>query len=220
MRHDYKVRSRGRDQIAETALRARQRASCGRQWTFNVATYVEEVLVRQLSGGLHLSLFDKQDGEPPARVTFGPTTLHVDRGIWNLAKFHNQPYARFVIAHEIGHLLLHRDQAMAFSDQLRAKPTYYPDHQSSEWQASVFALHFLLPRYMVIELREVDAIVELCHVPEELASEALAEAKDSRRRESLGKYEGDFCRECANFTLVRNGTCLKCDTCGSTTGCS
>ena len=27
-------------------------------------------------------------------------------------------------------------------------------------------------------------------------------------------------RTCGNFTLVRNGTCLKCDTCGSTTGCS
>ncbi|MGH6981191.1 MAG: vitamin B12-dependent ribonucleotide reductase, partial [Stellaceae bacterium] len=33
-------------------------------------------------------------------------------------------------------------------------------------------------------------------------------------------YEGDSCGECGNFTLVRNGTCLKCDTCGSTSGCS
>jgi ribonucleoside-diphosphate reductase alpha chain len=33
-------------------------------------------------------------------------------------------------------------------------------------------------------------------------------------------YEGDSCGECGNFTLVRNGTCLKCDTCGGTSGCS
>ena len=33
-------------------------------------------------------------------------------------------------------------------------------------------------------------------------------------------YEGENCRECGNFTLVRNGTCLKCDTCGGTSGCS
>lgn len=33
-------------------------------------------------------------------------------------------------------------------------------------------------------------------------------------------YEGDPCPECGNLTLLRNGTCLKCDTCGSTTGCS
>jgi ribonucleoside-diphosphate reductase alpha chain len=42
-----------------------------------------------------------------------------------------------------------------------------------------------------------------------------------RRAEAKAKgYEGDACGECMNFTLVRNGTCLKCDTCGSTTGCS
>jgi len=33
-------------------------------------------------------------------------------------------------------------------------------------------------------------------------------------------YEGESCSECGNFTMVRNGTCLKCDTCGSTSGCS
>jgi len=36
----------------------------------------------------------------------------------------------------------------------------------------------------------------------------------------LKGYEGDPCPECANFTLVRNGVCLKCDSCGATTGCS
>jgi ribonucleoside-diphosphate reductase alpha chain len=33
-------------------------------------------------------------------------------------------------------------------------------------------------------------------------------------------YEGDPCPACGHLTLVRNGTCLKCETCGSTTGCS
>jgi ribonucleoside-diphosphate reductase alpha chain len=33
-------------------------------------------------------------------------------------------------------------------------------------------------------------------------------------------YEGIACNECQNFTLVRNGTCMKCDSCGSTSGCS
>jgi ribonucleoside-diphosphate reductase alpha chain len=36
----------------------------------------------------------------------------------------------------------------------------------------------------------------------------------------LRGYEGDACGSCGNFTLVRNGTCLKCDTCGGTSGCS
>ncbi|MDR2375526.1 MAG: adenosylcobalamin-dependent ribonucleoside-diphosphate reductase [Treponema sp.] len=33
-------------------------------------------------------------------------------------------------------------------------------------------------------------------------------------------YEGDPCPVCGSFTLIRNGTCMKCDTCGGTTGCS
>jgi hypothetical protein len=33
-------------------------------------------------------------------------------------------------------------------------------------------------------------------------------------------YEGDSCEECGNFTLIRNGTRFKCDTCGATSGCS
>jgi ribonucleoside-diphosphate reductase alpha chain len=43
---------------------------------------------------------------------------------------------------------------------------------------------------------------------------------DQRARARMQGYEGDACGECGNFTLVRNGTCLKCNTCGSTSGCS
>jgi ribonucleoside-diphosphate reductase alpha chain len=58
------------------------------------------------------------------------------------------------------------------------------------------------------------------------AAEAAPEVKserttaDRRAEAKLRGYVGDACPECSNFTLVRNGTCLKCDTCGSTTGCS
>ena len=43
---------------------------------------------------------------------------------------------------------------------------------------------------------------------------------DRIREAKLKGYEGDACGECGNFTLVRNGTCMKCATCGSTIGCS
>jgi ribonucleoside-diphosphate reductase alpha chain len=36
----------------------------------------------------------------------------------------------------------------------------------------------------------------------------------------LQGYEGDACPNCQSFTMVRNGSCLKCNTCGSTSGCS
>ncbi len=35
----------------------------------------------------------------------------------------------------------------------------------------------------------------------------------------LKGYEGDPCGECGQLTLVRSGSCCKCDTCGATSGC-
>jgi ribonucleoside-diphosphate reductase alpha chain len=53
------------------------------------------------------------------------------------------------------------------------------------------------------------------------AAAAAAPSKAERRAEAKAKgYEGEMCGECGHFSLVRNGTCMKCDTCGSTTGCS
>ncbi len=53
------------------------------------------------------------------------------------------------------------------------------------------------------------------------SAQATAPSKAERRAEARAKgYEGDACGECQSYTLVRNGTCMKCDTCGSTTGCS
>jgi ribonucleoside-diphosphate reductase alpha chain len=40
------------------------------------------------------------------------------------------------------------------------------------------------------------------------------------REARMKGYVGDACNACGSFTLVRNGTCLKCDSCGSTSGCS
>ncbi|MEG6509310.1 vitamin B12-dependent ribonucleotide reductase [Methyloligella sp. 2.7D] len=66
-------------------------------------------------------------------------------------------------------------------------------------------------------------------VPSQTTSEQVARAVEAladRGATSLiaearvKGYEGEACSECGNFTLVRNGTCLKCDTCGATSGCS
>jgi ribonucleoside-diphosphate reductase alpha chain len=54
-----------------------------------------------------------------------------------------------------------------------------------------------------------------------LKEQPAADIKTDRRKQAkIRGYEGEDCRECGNFTLVRNGTCLKCDTCGGTSGCS
>jgi ribonucleoside-diphosphate reductase alpha chain len=49
--------------------------------------------------------------------------------------------------------------------------------------------------------------------PQDIGAVRIAQAR-------IKGYEGDPCPGCGSFTLVRNGTCMKCDTCGGTTGCS
>ncbi|MBT8152436.1 vitamin B12-dependent ribonucleotide reductase [Epibacterium ulvae] len=55
-------------------------------------------------------------------------------------------------------------------------------------------------------------------VPE--TSQPVASGLDARTKAKMQGYEGDPCGECGNYTLVRNGTCMKCNTCGGTSGCS
>ncbi|MGR3759526.1 vitamin B12-dependent ribonucleotide reductase [Roseobacteraceae bacterium NS-SX3] len=55
-------------------------------------------------------------------------------------------------------------------------------------------------------------------VPE--TSETPAGGMDARTKAKMQGYEGEACGECGNYTLVRNGTCMKCNTCGATSGCS
>ena len=67
----------------------------------------------------------------------------------------------------------------------------------------------LSPAQQLEQINTTDARVHAKHAASEKRAEARAKG-----------YEGEACGECGNFTLVRNGTCMKCDTCGSTTGCS
>jgi ribonucleoside-diphosphate reductase alpha chain len=61
---------------------------------------------------------------------------------------------------------------------------------------------------------DIDGPLALSPIPE--ADLRLERIRSARMR----GYEGDSCDDCGNFTLIRNGTCLKCDTCGATSGCS
>jgi ribonucleoside-diphosphate reductase alpha chain len=71
----------------------------------------------------------------------------------------------------------------------------------------------------VIETRPVVAPVAVPSPERTEASPSVSKGQKIAEARMKG-YEGESCPECANFTMVRNGTCLKCETCGSTSGCS
>ncbi|MEO0481864.1 MAG: vitamin B12-dependent ribonucleotide reductase [Planctomycetota bacterium] len=72
-----------------------------------------------------------------------------------------------------------------------------------------------------VSVREVDhtTTTEVL-VKQRVQPDSDAEVAMKVREARIKGYEGDACGSCGNFTLVRNGTCLKCDSCGATSGCS
>lgn len=67
-----------------------------------------------------------------------------------------------------------------------------------------------------------DGAVEVAEViaSSTISSAATTVEMSARDKAKMQGYEGDPCGDCGNYTLVRNGTCMKCNTCGSTSGCS
>ncbi len=57
-------------------------------------------------------------------------------------------------------------------------------------------------------------------VSESTVATGTATTISARDKAKMQGYEGEACGECGNYTLVRNGTCMKCNTCGGTSGCS
>jgi ribonucleoside-diphosphate reductase alpha chain len=116
---------------------------------------------------------------------------------------------------------LHQEVAAAFAKPAKAR--------MEAAVAELTTLHEELASSVVVQQRS-KADAPVAELARQLAEQLDARAKARIARENLEAeraaearvkgYEGESCRECGNFTLVRNGTCLKCDTCGGTSGCS
>ncbi|MCR9161579.1 MAG: vitamin B12-dependent ribonucleotide reductase [Nannocystaceae bacterium] len=63
-------------------------------------------------------------------------------------------------------------------------------------------------------------VVEARQAKRGAEKQAAAELSAKVQKARMQGYEGDACTSCQSFTLVRNGSCLKCMTCGATSGCS
>jgi len=66
------------------------------------------------------------------------------------------------------------------------------------------------------EKREVQMTLDAAVAP---LQEENADARARQAARERG-FTGDICDDCGSSQMVRNGTCLKCNACGSTTGCS
>lgn len=219
LRKDYKVRFRSEEEIAETALAWRAAAWSKNLAYFNVVEFVEDCLqaLYTKKGRLIVDFFDAATEEDPAYVTFNPLTLHVDRETWYLAKL-GEPDARFIVAHEVGHILLHDHHAKAFSNDPSQKLNFVQDEESAEWQANKFASHFLLPCHIVSAFASICELAAAASVTQDRATERFnavmwANFRATKKCTQRSRCEGDACATCGNFTLINDGAGKKCVYC-------
>jgi IrrE N-terminal-like domain len=138
----------------------------------------------------------------PAFVEFRPIfSLNADKDMWDEGD-ENFPSSRRILAHEIGHLVMHDFHAQPFSG---TKDEWIQEEFSAEWQADRFAEYFLISDVDARSYATPSSIASYCAVDYETAA---------RRLGRKFRFLGDSCLNCGNFTLVSVGTCRVCDTCG------
>lgn len=215
MRRDHYVKFCSEEEIARVALCWRQAGNVSNDANFNIVDFVQNVLSKLFTkkGTLKTRIFDAGPRDYPASVTYNPLTLHVDAEVWEFAK-QGDPTSRHMIAHEIGHILLHDHYARLFSNDPSQNIRFARDEHSAEWQANTFAGHFLLPEHIVRSFGDAHQLAVSCAVPAKLAEERTAAVINAACKSKI--FEGDACPECGNFSLIRSRTSLKCDTCGAT----
>jgi hypothetical protein len=220
MLHDHHVKYCCEEEIARIASEWRRAGDIYNHGYFDIVAFVEKVLSKRLrkpKQDLIVAQFDCSLGDRRAYVSFNPITLHVDSEVWELAKL-GGPDARFIIAHEIGHIILHDDRAKAFSIDPSLNIRFAGQEHSAEWQANTFAGYFLLPDHLVRSFGDFNDLSASCSVLKTLAQDRMESVQKVNRKAK--NSTGDVCPKCGNFTLVGDGTCSTCDTSGGTTGCS
>src|SRR5205814_2861743 len=113
--------------------------------------------------------------------------LEVHREVWELAEL-GDPQARRILAHEIGHLVLHDHYAQSYSNNIEGGRNFLRNRleESAEWQAITFESFFLVPDVMLQAFKTVENIINYCNVPRELAQARVASAaEDEARKERV-----------------------------------
>jgi Zn-dependent peptidase ImmA (M78 family) len=216
---DHKVPFLGERSIADLARKIRKLARPSGGYTIDITDLIGRVLVEKLGNttGLAIKIFEGDIHDDPAFVTFRKNyprvMLHVRRKIWDDAK-KGLSYAYFILAHEVGHIVCHNHKAVAYTRDSSLQIQNAFRENSAEWQADTFALHLTMPDQALRETADAHQLSIRCNVDLGIAEQRV---KSYGRTGAmyLPKYEGDACDECSNFTVIRNGTSTRCDTCGN-----
>jgi Zn-dependent peptidase ImmA (M78 family) len=124
------------------------------------------------------------------RTDFDPPTIWIDEEVLQKA-CRGDPFGRYVLAHELGHLDQH-DVMPKSRSALAHSYAKAPREMSSEWQADEFAFHFLCPAHIVQAYSNVYEVMEFCQVSESFAQRAFDQYVTFQQRRELPKSVREF----------------------------
>lgn len=120
------------------------------------------------------------------------------------------PEARFILAHEIGHIILHTGHEHFFSAQGEHEVRWAMEEEQTECQANWFAAAFLAPDASVRAIGDIDEIATACQLPRWAAFERF-ETVFRERKAPLG----GICRRCKDLVLRASAGDGLCENCAS-----
>ena len=215
VRRDYKApTARGDVLIASDADFVRTETGVEDAAYFNICDFISGPLAlwlgRRRKARLRVCHFDAVLDQPWAFVSFQPgeLILNADRGIWSDASI-AEPESRYILGHEIGHLVLHSHYDSAFSRDPALQLAPFLDEESTEWQANRFAPHFLVPVRLARLLGSVSAIMSQCAVSREVAQERYAAAYPKPKAD----LSATLCNKCGGLIVTRDGAPDPCRGC-------
>lgn len=177
---------------------------------FNVVDFVHKVFQRRRHRGQRLTIkfIERAASGPPAKVTYEPLTLHVRVDVWEAAR-KDELWARYIVAHECGHLILHDHEAKGFSSPDAKRLPTEDQVRSAEWQADRFADFLLVPT--VISERQSDAhtLAIRCGVPLEIAYRRMSEVQELWNMTAT-LHDIQQCDHCFGFEARRIDSRVRC----------
>jgi len=143
--------------IENAARRLRKSLGLSDHNVFNIVDLLENEMPKAIDH-FRLEVVTTHDSSE-VYSTNEPPCIFATRDIYRLAR-EGDAKSRFMLAHEIGHLFLH-SSAPPFQYLKRA--------ETAEWQASKFAMIFLMPDGLARRFKDPNALSKYCRVEREVA---------------------------------------------------
>ena len=211
--------------ISASVEKCRELGKLGDSTEFNITSFITGPLVGYFRGRLKVLLCEDADLCGPAEVEISSDkltiVLHARRNIW-ISASEGSSEERYILAHEIGHIWLHRNDTFGFSESLDSEHKFIPTESIVEDQAHRFAEIFLLPEKFVAGFGRLDDLIDYCDTFCEMPHGAIVNrfevVQDKNRYHFRPRYQpGLLCQRCGSERVFAILSYQKCDECNKIT---